>query len=155
MEQQLMDSLRESLLCLLEETLHSHQGVYTNQGTSLLETLSEIDAGLASRRYPGLQETIAGHANHARYYLSNTLEMLRDKGSGDFDVAESWKIQTVTGEEWEELKSNLSTTYQSVMALISNVSVTEVQFALPAMFGLFAHSAYHLGAIRQLKDLNL
>ena len=122
MEEELIDSIRQSLLCLLEETLHSHKGVYTNERTSLLETLAKMDADLASRRFTGLPQTIAGHVNHAKSYLSNTIAMLRGEGTGDFDVAASWSVETVNAQEWERLQSALAKTY-------------------------------HLGAIRQLKDL--
>ena len=89
MERALVESIKTSLLCLLEETLHSHQGVYLAKGTSLIETLSNIDEALASRHFPGLDETIAGHTYHAKYYLQNTVDMLRGRGDGNFDVAES------------------------------------------------------------------
>lgn len=72
-------TVQQGLLQLLEETPHSHQEVSTEPRPSLLETLARIDAPLASRRYPGLDQTIAGHAEHARYYLQHTIDFLEGR----------------------------------------------------------------------------
>jgi hypothetical protein len=153
MEAALEESIRNSVLCLLEETLHSHQGVYLAEGTSLIETLAGIDSALASRPYSGLQETIAGHAHHANYYLRNTIEMLQGKSDGSFDVSESWKLRLVASAEWDALRQDLAKTYESVMTLVGSAPLPDLVRALPAIMGLFAHTAYHLGAIRQLKEI--
>jgi len=147
------ESIRQGLLCLLEETLHSHQGVYLTPGTSLLETLATIDADRASRSYPGLGETIAGHVHHARFYLQNTLDMMRGTGDGTFDVAASWSVVTVTPAQWDELRAEVARVYAAVMGLVARAPVGALVEGLPAVLGLFAHTAYHLGALRQLKDL--
>jgi len=153
MEKTQEESIRNSLLCLLEETLHSHQGVYLVEGTSLIETLADINETVASRRFSGLDETIAGHTHHAKYYLQNTMDMLQGRGDGSFNVSESWKVKAVSAEDWAALRLDLTRTYQSVMSLVASAPLPDLVDALPSILGLFAHSAYHLGAIRQLKDL--
>ena len=114
--------IRLSLLQLMEETLHSHQGMYTEAGTSLLETLQQLDASQASKHYAGLEATIAGHANHARYYLHNLLDFLQGESDSDFDVPESWRVSAVTEREWSALQSELAATYAEVMRFISQKS---------------------------------
>lgn len=154
MEQtELNETVRLSLLQLMEETLHSNQGMYTEQGTSLLETLQQLDATQASKNYTGLETTIASHANHARYYLHNFLDFLQGRSNGDFDVPESWRIGVVTESEWSTLQSELAATYSEVMRFISQQSDWHAENQLAGTIAMIAHTAYHLGAIRQLKEL--
>jgi hypothetical protein len=150
---ELNEIVRLSLLQLMEETLHSNQGMYTEEGTSLIETLQEIDSARASQQYPGIEETIAGHANHARYYLRNFLELLQGNGTGDFDVPESWRVRAVKEEEWSLLRGELETTYTELMRYIVQVPDWGAENHLAGLIAMIAHSAYHLGAIRQLKQL--
>ena len=151
---ELNETVRLSLLQLMEETLHSNQGMYTEEGTSLLETLQQLDASQVSKTYAGLEATIAGHANHARYYLRNFLDFLQGKSNGDFDVPESWKVGTVTEREWSALRSELEATYAEVMRFISQKSDWHAENQLAGAIAMIAHTAYHLGAIRQLKKLS-
>ena len=153
MNPSLSEAVRQSLLQLMEETLHSHQSMYTEPGTSLLETLHGIDAAVASRRHPPLPQTIAGHAGHAQYYLDHMLAFLRGTGSEEFDVPLSWKTEEVTAPEWAALLASLDATYSRVMGCIARAEDWPQDGKIASLIAGIAHSAYHLGAIRQLKDL--
>jgi hypothetical protein len=153
MDTTLPETVRLSLLQLMEETLHSHQGMYTEPGTSLVETLAGIDAAVASRRHPPLPQTIAGHVGHAQYYLDHMLAFLKGAGSEEFDVPLSWKYQNVNPDEWEALKASLEATYSAVMGFIARAEDWPQDGKIASLVAGIAHSAYHLGAIRQLKDL--
>ena len=117
------------------------------------ETLQQLDADQASKTYAGLETTIAGHANHTRYYLRNFLDFLQGKGNGAFDVVESWKIGVVTKSEWSELQRELAATYSEVMRFISQRSDWHAENQLAGAIAMITHTAYHLGAIRQRKEL--
>lgn len=144
--------IQQSLLCVLEETLHSHQGVYLEPGTSLLEVLGTIGADLASRRFAGSAETIAGHADHARYYLQHTVDFLEGRNDGTFDVPESWKVTTVDEAGWTAVRSALEAAYGQTMRLVATTPDWAAEGRLVGILGLLAHSAFHLAAIRQLRD---
>lgn len=145
--------VQQSLLQLMEETLHSHQDMYTAPATSLLETLGAIGAEAASKPHPPHPETIAGHAFHARFYLEASLARLRGEGPADPDWSSSWAVQTVSPGAWDSLRADLETTYTQVMRLIMAVEDWTTPGLLASLVAMLAHSAYHLGAIRQLKDL--
>jgi len=61
-------NIAQDLKVLLEETFLKHHGMFTNRGTSLFETLANIDAKDASVHH-GKDETIAGHVFHMTFYL--------------------------------------------------------------------------------------
>lgn len=147
------EAIRQNLLPVMEETLHSHQGMFTEPGTSLLETLADIDADRASRCHPPHSQTIAGHAFHAGYYLKNSLDMLTGRTNGDFSVAESWQKTQVSAEQWVALREGLEEVYAEVMRHIVKTTDWTTNGQLAVVVAMVAHSAYHLGAIRQLKDL--
>lgn len=145
--------VQQSLLQLMEETLHSNQDMYTAPATSLLETLEGLGAKAASKAHSPHPETIAGHAFHAKFYLEASLARLRGEAPGDPDWASSWAVQTVSPEAWDRLRSDLAATYAQVMRLIMTAEDWEAPGLLAGVVAMIAHSAYHLGAIRQLKEL--
>ena len=62
---------------------------------------------------------------------------------------ESWKLQEVNPESWETLKTDLKTMYQQVVAKLDSISTwggDEIGDGL----AMLIHTAYHLGAIRQI-----
>lgn len=91
--------------------------------------------------------------NHARVDLQNTLDRMKGTSDGTFDVAASWTVVSVTPVQWDELRAEVARVYDAVMGLVTRAPVGALFEELPAALGLFAHTVYHLGALRQLKDL--
>jgi hypothetical protein len=68
---------------------------------------------------------------------------------------ESWALSTVDAEQWERLLGRLRTAFSALNTAIALNGVESTE-AIGASIGALAHSAYHLGAVRQkvlfLKD---
>jgi len=121
-----------------------------NRGdVGLLRSLDKLTARQASLSSSG-GASIAAHVDHLRYGLS--LLNRWSRGENPFETADwtvSWRITTVTEEEWSRLRTELRAEAHRWAAAIGeprDVLPTE----LADMIGSVAHLAYHLGAIRQI-----
>jgi hypothetical protein len=93
--------------------------------------------------------SIAGKVEHIRFYLRVLEGCIQRVEMGKIDWNESWRLKEVTPEEWDALKDELKVTYQSVLATMKNLENWEGEDDISASLGILAHTAYHLGAIRQ------
>ena len=145
--------IRSEIKSILEETFVLHHGAYTDKGTSLSETLKQVDFEKASRILPGIKETIAGHVYHLIFYIKILKEYITDIRSGKTDWNESWVITKVSYKEWESLKSDLLSEYNELMVFIDSVTQWDKSDYFGGVLAIIAHCAYHLGAIRQLIEM--
>ena len=135
---------------LLTETFERVQGAYLDKGTSLFETLAEISAAQASQPM-GDCATIAAHVAHTAYYLRVLEDRMfgRDLGYVDWDAI--WdEVSAVDAAEWAGMIADLRSDYERVKSHLDNADQWEGINELSSMLGIIAHSAYHLGEIRQM-----
>ena len=117
----------------------------------LLQQLDSISAETASARPMPGKTTIASHVDHVHYGFS----LLNRWAAGEanpFASAEwdaSWQRTTVTSDQWQALRHNLreaASTWRSHVAARTEWDDVSAAGALSSA----AHTAYHLGAIRQI-----
>jgi hypothetical protein len=117
----------------------------------LLNQLDRLDAAAASSRPMPGHTTIAAHADHVRYGLSllNRWSAGEENPWADADWNASWKRTTVTDAQWQELRSNLR---READAWQRHAAARTDWFDIAAAGAIssVAHTAYHLGAIRQI-----
>lgn len=136
---------------VLIETFETVQGpIYLDRGTSLFETLAEISAEGASQLM-GNCATIAAHVAHTTYYL----RVLEDRMLGRDLSYVNWnaiwdEVNSVDADEWERLIADLRATYERIMGHLDSADQWQGINELSSMLGIIAHSAYHLGEIRQM-----
>lgn len=149
------DTVRETALLLLEETFPSRDkggNVYVDKRTGWFPTLEGLTAEEASLSIVPGGTTVASHVFHSVFYLDVVTTELKGGELGKVDWSRSWVVTVVRDEEWEELKRHLRDAYEEVMTLLEGAEEwgpghVEVAFAA------LAHSAYHLGAVRQFLTL--
>jgi len=134
---------------LLEETFERVQGIYLDRGTSLFETLETISAAEASHPVSAKCASIAAQVKHVIYYLKVLGSGIQKKEVGKIDWEESWQLEKVTPEEWDALKQQLGGTYKNLLAAMKGLEIWEGENDIGASLGILAHTAYHLGEIRQ------
>jgi hypothetical protein len=146
-----MQFAKESLQ-LLKETFEGPEPVgpsaFLNKGTGLFQTIDNISAEKASTSVRTDGSTIAAHSEHIRFYVDVHYKLLlgsREK----IDWDESWRIRTVKPVQWDALRQDLLNTYRSVADHLRGVNSWGEDEISVAM-AIVAHTAYHLGAIRQL-----
>jgi hypothetical protein len=117
----------------------------------LIRQLNSIDAATASARPMPGKTTIASHADHLAHGLSlmNRWAAGDENAFADADWNASWQRTTVTDEQWQTLRSRLAreaAAWQKVVEARSDWDDVSASGALSSA----AHTAYHLGAIRQI-----
>ena len=117
----------------------------------LLRELDDLnDVAASTRPMPG-RTTIAGHVNHVLYGLT----LLNRWASGeanpwaDADWNEAWKTTTVAPEAWRELRDALRREASAWQRAVADRMEWDDVSAAGAIASA-AHTAYHLGAIRQI-----
>lgn len=136
---------------LLIETFESVQGpIYLDKGTSLFETLAQISASQASQPM-GDCATIAAHVAHTAYYLGVLEDHMFRRDLSGVDWEEVWReVSAVDAQEWAALLADLRAKYKRIMSHLDGAAEWEGIHELSCLLGIIAHSAYHLGEIRQM-----
>lgn len=143
-----VDDFRNSLLFVLDETFDTVHGAYLDRGTSLFETLDTISADEASRKIGPSCSCIAAHVNHVIFYFDVVFQYMAGENPGPQDWDVSWRLTSVTDAEWDELKTQLRSRQQQLVQLINSREDFD-EDAIGGAFAVVAHTAYHLGEIRQ------
>lgn len=140
----------QGLSILLRETFEGmptrEEQVYLDHDAGIFATLGKLTAEQASTEIN--QTTVAAHGEHARFYV----ELLDNYLNSDLrvmDFKESWRIKEVSEEEWDKLRENIAAIYRKVTETLDKNEEWALDSVTAAM-GIVAHTAYHLGAIRQM-----
>ena len=140
----------EAAAYLLRETFagspEGQASAYLDRGVGIFATLGEISADAASMEFTGT--TIAAQTEHAKFYLDRLCEFINGRTeSVNWDA--SWLIETVNDAEWDALRESVQRSYESTLRCLAEVPDWSGEKVGMAM-GMVAHTAYHLGAIRQI-----
>lgn len=140
----------ESLAYLLRETFEgSPEGqpsAFLDRGVGFFNTLNELSAEQVSREYG--ETTIAAQTEHAKFYLDRLCEFMGGR-TEKVNWEDSWLIDDVNDHEWDALRQTMKQAYENALKCIASVSEWDTRKAGMAI-GLIAHTAYHLGAVRQI-----
>jgi hypothetical protein len=146
---------QQSLFNLLVELFDGPPGpeafVLNPDDPGLLRQLAGVDAQTASTRpMPGLT-TIAAHVDHVHYgfTLLNRWAAGEPNPWATADWNASWRRDRVTDDEWRTLRDKLA---QAAADWKQTVNTRDNWDAMSASgtIASAAHTAYHLGAIRQI-----
>jgi hypothetical protein len=140
----------EALVYLLRETFEgSPEGqpsAYLDRGIGFFSTLDGLSAEQVSQDIG--ETTIVAQTEHAKFYLDRLCEFIGGRNER-VNWEDSWLIETVNDDEWNALRASVKKAYESALKCLAAVDAWDTNKSGMAM-GLIAHSAYHLGAIRQL-----
>ena len=117
----------------------------------LLRQLETISAATASKSSAPGRPPIAAHVDHVNYglYLINRWLAGEENPWATADWKASWKITSVTDEQWKTLMDTLRKASASWREGFVKRGAWEPVDAAGAI-SIVAHTAYHLGAIRQI-----
>lgn len=150
-QQILTEKIKSELLETLEETFERHHGIFIDKGTSLFETLENISAEEASRSITENGATLAAHVEHTRFYLDVLERSMRNETIEKIDWREIWqRVRAVSPDEWTAIKQRLRESHRRTIETIKICDDFSNNEVFGAALGVLAHTAYHLGAIRQM-----
>jgi hypothetical protein len=119
--------------------------------TGLHRQLEKISATTASEQAIPGRPSIAAHVDHVHYGLTLLTRWLSGEENpwADADWNGSWRRIAVTDDQWRTLRESLrkeAGTWQRAVAARTQWDDVSAAGALSTI----AHTAYHLGAIRQI-----
>lgn len=137
---------------LLAETFEGPPAVggsaYLDKGAGLFQTIAPITAEVASRApLPGAP-TIAAHCVHLAYYV----EVLQGFILGrelELDWPAGWTVLVVDDAAWDAVRADLDARYRALRRTIETYP-SWGDDPIGDALAILAHTAYHLGAIRQI-----
>lgn len=113
-------------------------------------SLADLNAEQASRDFAGT--SIASHVEHVRWAIDLANGFFRGS-SAQPAWSESWQVKTVDAAAWEELKEALARAATELLGHVDSKQNWREAMSVTGALASFAHTAYHLGAIRQLRKL--
>lgn len=138
-----------NLFALLDETFENTHGIFLDKDTSLFKTLETVSAAQASIPVGGRCASLAAQVAHVTFYLEVLERYVVHHDSTPADWGEVWRtVEKVSPDEWDGLKSKLVETYRRIDKMVRTQEVWDEDSVGGAM-AIVAHSAYHLGEIRQ------
>lgn len=138
--------LRESF----EGSPEGQPSAYLDRGNGFFSTLDGLSAADASTEFEGT--TIAAQTEHAKFYLDRLCEFINGR-TERVNWEDSWLIETVNDTEWDGLRLSVRKSYKNTLECIASIADWNEQRTGMAV-GMIAHTAYHLGAIRQIAKLS-
>ena len=142
----------DNISYLLRETFEGSpegQGsAYLDRGVGVFATIEKISAETASRSIGENEAALAAHLEHARFYLIALVEFMNGR-TEKVNWDESWSVKTVTESEWDLLKENVRRDYEKTAEAFQAIESWNDDNIGEAL-AIVAHTAYHLGAIRQI-----
>ena len=149
------EQVANAILALLQESFETVEGIYLDRGTSLFETLETLTAEQVSRPIVDGGTTIAGHVYHVRFYLQAIRDYMEGKSQPNLDWKQSWVVKTVNEAEWKDLREKLADERDCIVREITETVDWNDERRLGGSMGIIAHTAFHLGAIRQMRRVIL
>jgi hypothetical protein len=143
------DDFLKSILYLLRETFEGSGesgSVYLDRGVGIFSTLEKLSATEVSCKIGST--TIAAHAEHAKFFLDRFLEFMTG-GIEKVNWDDSWLIETVNETEWNYLRDAVRKSYENALRTFAEIEDWN-QDTIGEAIAIVAHTAYHLGAIRQI-----
>lgn len=144
------EQFTSALYLLLDEVFDNVHGMILDKGTSLFETLATISAAEASIPVGGQCATLAAQVRHVAFYLDVLEKNVRTQTYETVDWGQIWReTGAVTAAEWEAVKVDLRDSYDRIKVLVADTAEWPSEQHVAGAIAVIAHTAYHLGEIRQ------
>lgn len=145
-----VEHFTKALYTILDETFDNVRGLYLDKGTAMFETLTAISAAEASVPVGGKCATLAAQVKHVAFYLDVLEQSVRTQQYAPQDWGKIWReTGAVTPEKWEDLQLALRASYDRIKRLIADTPAWPSDWEIGGAIAMIAHTAYHLGEIRQ------
>ena len=143
------EDFRNNLLQLMTETFENPMGIYLDSNTSLFQTLDTVSAVEASIPVGNKCASLAAQVAHVTFFIESFERFALQGDNSPRDWGLIWRtVEKVTPQEWDSYKSKLREAYERMMKLFRENPMWN-EDTIGGALSVVAHSAYHLGEIRQ------
>ncbi len=145
-----LDAVIRQIINVLDETFIYRKKPWTyftdnKPDAGFLGLLEGLNAADASRPIAGT--SIVSHVHHVIFsLLESTAWIVGDHSHKDWN--ESWRVNTVTDEEWSKMLDHMRASFLALRNTIRDRGAADI-LTVGGTVGVLAHMAFHLGAIRQ------
>lgn len=146
------EDFTSNLFILLEETFESPPrdgNAYLDRRTGWFHTLASLSAETASQPVTPGGTSVAAQVAHTTFYLGALEGYMTGRLTGKVNWEASWRVQRVDEAGWRALKGELEAAYTRVKTLLKETRTWDDDRVGDAL-AILTHSAYHLGAVRQI-----
>jgi hypothetical protein len=141
---------KQALTLALDECFDTVSGIFLDDGDSLFDTLATISAAEASIPVGGKCATLTAQVAHTAFYLEVLVDRVRSGVMAPADWRDIWdNVGVVDAAAWDALKQRLAAARDAARQLIADTDEWPSERHIGGAFGMIAHTAYHLGEIRQ------
>lgn len=144
------DDFLKDVLVILRETFEgSPEGkpsAYLDRGIGFIKTIEGLSAEQVSQKIG--ETTIAAQTEHAKFYLDRLCEFMKGR-TEKVNWEQSWLIESVNETEWNALRDSVKKSYENVLQTFAEIENWN-QDNIGDAVAIIAHTAYHLGGIRQI-----
>lgn len=144
------DDFLKDVLLILRETFEGspedEPSAYLDRGIGFIKTIEGLSAKQVSQKINGT--TIAAQTEHAKFYLDRLCEFMTGR-TEKVNWEQSWLIETVNEAEWNALCDSVKKSYENVLQTFAKINSWN-QDNIGDAIAIIAHTAYHLGSIRQI-----
>jgi hypothetical protein len=123
--------------------------VSNEPNSGVLGVLDNLSAEQASTPPAPGRRSVAAHAGHLLFSLDAATRRLRGENP-ELDWDASWNSSAVTSAEWDRLRRDLRAELERLQQVILEHRGDWEPMALKGIIATVGHTAYHLGAIRQI-----
>jgi hypothetical protein len=123
--------------------------VSTEPNSGVLGVLDGVSAEQASTPPAPGRRSAAAHAGHLLFALDAATRRARGEDP-QLDWDASWNTSAVTAAEWDKLRRDLRAELDRLRRVILEHQGEWDPMALKGIIATVGHTAYHLGAIRQI-----
>lgn len=151
-EHSVFETALSNMLTELFEGPPAGEAYVLNTGDpGLLRQLDSIDAATASRRVAPGRPPIAAHIDHVHFgfALLNRWAKGEENAWAGADWNASWQRTSVTDDEWRTLRDALRREADAWRTVVKTRTSWDTVSASAAL-STAVHTAYHLGAVRQI-----
>jgi len=118
----------------------------------LLGSVRGLSAEQASHDFAGT--SIASHVEHVRWAIELANGFFRGDNARP-SWSESWSVKKVDKAAWERLMAGLQSAAGELLGHLDDQQRWDEALSVTGALSSYGHTAYHLGAIRQLRKLVL
>jgi hypothetical protein len=143
------DFLNDVVYILRETFEGSPEGqgsAYLDQKVGVFSTLEGLTAEQVSKDHSST--SIVAHAEHLKFYVDRLVEFIEGREE-PVNWDQSWLIDEVDEEEWDTLRAGMHNSYENALRCLAGVEDWS-RDKIGEAITIIAHTAYHLGAIRQM-----